>query len=228
MGIDHLIKIPFTTEFSQTSSREFVDRIIVDLIGTRELVIGYDHRFGKNREGSFSYLKTNASKFGFKVTEISRQDVDHIGVSSTKIRQYILNHEIHLANRLLGRAYTLHGQVVSGQQIGRNIGFPTANIEIAEGLKLIPSNGAYAVRVQLINGWHKGMMNIGVRPTLGGQPRSIEVHLFDFDQDIYGQHASIEVIKQIRPEVKFDNLQELQSRLKVDRQEALDILENTK
>jgi len=227
LGIDHLIKIPFTLEFSQTSSQRFVQSILIDIIGTRELVIGYDHRFGKNREGSFAYLKANASLYGFKVTEIPRQDVDHIGVSSTKIRQYILNHEIHLANKLLGRPYSLTGKVVKGQQIGRNIGFPTANIEIAEEYKLIPSNGAYAARVRLQNSWWNGMMNIGVRPTLGLKTKTIEVHVIDFEGDIYDQEITVQLIKQIRPESKFDNLEELRDRLQIDREEALSILDKT-
>ncbi len=225
-GIDHLIKIPFTKDFSQTSSAQFLQSILVDAIGTEELVIGYDHRFGKNREGSFSYLKANADAYGFKVREIPRQDVDHIGISSTKIRHYIQNNEIHLANKLLGRPYSLTGQVVLGQQIGRTIGFPTANIEIAEDYKLIPPNGAYAVRATFGPRSLNGMMNIGVRPTLGTQPRTIEVHLFDFNDDIYGESLTINIIKQIRPEIKFGDVNELSSRLRNDRIEALTILKN--
>lgn len=228
LGIDHLVKIPFTKAFSQLTSQEFIKTILVERIGTKELVIGYDHRFGKNREGSFEHLKGNASKYGFKVTEIPRQDIDHIGVNSTKIREYILSNQVHLANRLLGRPYSICGAVTKGQQIGRNIGFPTANIEIAEQYKLIPSNGVYAVRVESPKGHWNGMMNIGVRPTLGTQPKTIEVHLFDFEENIYGEELKVSIIKQIRAEIKFENLEQLAQRLQTDRLEAQSILRNTK
>lgn len=226
LGIDHLVKIQFTPAFSQTSSREFVQSILVEGIGTRELVIGYDHRFGKNREGSFSYLKANAPLYGFKVREIPRQDIDHMAISSTKIREYLQNNKVHLANKLLGRAYSLRGKVVKGQQLGRTIGFPTANIEIAEDYKLIPSDGAYAVWIQLKSDRFLGMMNIGVRPTLGNQPKTIEVNLFDFDQDIYGEQITVHIVRQIRPEYKFKDLDQLTTRLQSDRLEALAILKN--
>ncbi|TDI69573.1 MAG: bifunctional riboflavin kinase/FAD synthetase [Bacteroidetes bacterium] len=224
LGVDHLIRIPFTKEFSQITSEEFVKTILVERIGTRQLVIGYNHRFGKNREGSFKYLQENASKFGFEVVEISRKDVDHIAVSSTKIREHILNNQIHLANKLLGRPYEFSGKVVRGQQIGRKIGFPTANIEIGEQYKLLPSDGTYAVQVHVRGTRKHGMMNIGVKPTLGKQPRSIEVHIFNFEYEIYGAELKVEVIKQIRPEMKFKNLEELSNRLLLDSQEARTIL----
>ncbi len=225
LGIDHLVCIPFTLNFSQTTSQEFVHDVLKEQIGTRELVIGYDHRFGKNREGSFSYLKTHAGEFGFRVTEIPRQDVNDIAISSTQIRDHILNNRIHLANKLLGRRYCLTGLVVPGQQLGRNIGFPTANIEIAEAYKLIPSNGAYAVLVKMGDQQLSGMMNIGVRPTLGIMPRTIEVHLFEFDGDLYGKKLKIELVKQIRPELKFKDLEQLTARLHQDRKEAVHILQ---
>ena len=224
LGIDHLIRIPFTQKFSQMTSQEFVKSILVEKIGTRRLVIGYNHRFGKNREGSFKYLQENSSEYGFEVVEISRKDVDHIAVSSTKIREYILNHQIHLANKLLGRPYEFSGKVVGGQQIGRKIGFPTANIEIGEKYKLLPSDGAYAVQAHVRGTKKPGMMNIGVKPTLGVQPKSIEVHIFNFEHEIYGDELKVEVIKQIRPEVKFKNLEDLTNRLVLDSQEARTIL----
>jgi len=224
LGIDHLIRIPFTHEFSQITSEEFVENILIKKIGTRQLVIGYDHRFGKNREGSFEYLQESSSRLGFKVAEISRKDVDHLAVSSTKIREHILNHQIHLANILLGRAYQFSGMVVKGQQLGRKIGFPTANIEIAESYKLVPSNGVYAVKVVVHGVLKLGMMNIGVKPTIGGQPISIEVHIFDFEKKIYGEHLKVEVIKQIRQEMKFNDLQDLTNQLTIDSQKAMTIL----
>lgn len=224
LGIDHLIRIPFTQKFSQMTSEEFVKTILVEKIGTRQLVIGYNHRFGKNREGSFRYLQENGSAYGFEVVEISRKDVDHIAVSSTKIREHILSHQIHLANTLLGRPYEFSGKVVRGQQIGRKIGFPTANIEISEKYKLLPSDGSYAVQAHVRGTKKHGMMNIGVKPTLGNQPRSIEVNIFNFKNEIYGEELKVEVIKQIRPEMKFKNLKELTSQLLLDSQEARTIL----
>ena len=224
-GIDHLIRIPFTNEFSQITSAEFIQDILVEKIGTHQLVIGYDHRFGKNREGSFSYLQNHASEYGFKVIEISRKDVDHMAVSSTKIREHILNNEIHLANTLLGRPYEFSGTVVKGQQIGRKIGFPTANIEIAQSFKLIPSNGAYAVRVSINGLIRPGMMNIGVKPTVGKHSKTIEVNIFNFSGEIYGNQLKVEVIKQIRPEMKFADMGQLTQRLKIDSQMATDILD---
>jgi len=224
LGINHLIKIPFTKEFSQTSSRQFVEDIIVSKLGCKELVIGYDHRFGRNREGSFDYLQENAASFGFKVREIPRQDIDHIGISSTKIRGYLLNHQVHLANKLLGRPYSLSGKVAKGQQVGRTIGFPTANIEIKESYKLVPSDGAYAVQVSVNGSKLRGMMNIGLRPTVEGVHKTIEVHIFDFDKSIYGHQLKVDIIKQIRQEQKFDNLEKLTQQLKKDREVARNIL----
>ncbi|GJM28146.1 MAG: riboflavin biosynthesis protein [Cyclobacteriaceae bacterium] len=224
LGIDHLIRIPFTREFSQKTSGEFVEEILVKKIGTKQLVIGYDHRFGKNREGSFEYLQTNASRYGFEVKEISRKDVDHIAVSSTKIREYILNHRIHLANKLLGRFYGISGLVVKGQQLGRKIGFPTANLEITEDYKLIPSDGAYAVLASVDGNQYSGMMNIGVKPTVGSASRTIEVHIFNLDRNLYNERLNVQVVKQLRPEMKFNNLEELTDQLHQDRNEAEEIL----
>ena len=224
LGVDHLIRIPFTKQFSQITSEQFLEWILLEQLGTRQLVIGYDHRFGKNREGSFEYLKQNAHKYGFEVVEIPRKDIDQIAVSSTKIRQFITEDRIDEANKLLGRYYQFSGKVIAGQQLGRIIGFPTANIEIAEDYKLIPSDGAYAVMITIDGQVHHGMMNIGYKPTVGSARRTIEIHVFDFDQNIYGQQVKVQVVKQIRPEVKFSNTDELSSRLKQDDKEARAIL----
>jgi riboflavin kinase/FMN adenylyltransferase len=224
LGIDHLIRIPFTRKFSQMTSEQFVKEILVRKIGTKQLVIGYDHRFGKNREGSFEYLQANSSVYGFEVKEISRKDVDHIAVSSTKIRDHILNHRIHLANKLLGRFYQISGTVIKGQQIGRKIGFPTANLEIAEDYKLIPSDGAYAVLVSIDNNRYSGMMNIGIKPTIGTAARTIEVHVFNLNENLYGKELRVQVVKQLRPEMKFKGLDELSNRLHQDSNEAKVIL----
>jgi riboflavin kinase/FMN adenylyltransferase len=186
-GIDHLVRIEFTQEFSQLTSMEFIQQILIDKIRTHRLVIGYDHRFGKNREGSFEHLKANADRFGFKVEEIDKQEVDHIGVSSTRIRESLINGEVDTAANLLGRAYSLHGVVESGKNLGHKLGYPTANIRIAQPYKLIPADGTYAVHTVHGKKRYQGMLNIGFRPTIGGTERTIEVHIFDFNQDIYGE-----------------------------------------
>ncbi|MGI9542375.1 MAG: bifunctional riboflavin kinase/FAD synthetase [Cyclobacteriaceae bacterium] len=224
LGIDHLIKIPFTKSFSQTSSDAFIKEILERKLGTKELVIGHDHRFGKNREGSFEYLKANSSKYGFKVIEIPRQDIDHIAISSTKIRSAISNHKIHMAHKLLGRPYSLAGQVVKGNRLGQTIGFPTANIEINQKYKLVPAEGAYAVKITWKEQRYDGMLNIGFRPTLGGSAKTIEVHIFNFNQIIYDEQLKVDFIKLIRKETKFADLEALQSQLKKDLKTAKRIL----
>ncbi|MGB3587160.1 MAG: riboflavin biosynthesis protein RibF, partial [Tunicatimonas sp.] len=187
VGIDHLVQIPFTEEFSQLSPDEYVQRILVDQLGAKFLVIGYDHRFGRNRQGDFEYLLQNAPRFGFQVEEIPRQDIDDIGVSSTKIRQALETGDVATAHSYLGRYYDISGTVVDGDKIGRGLGFPTANISVEEKYKLIPADGIYAVHVFLEEKQFGGMLYIGNRPTLAGKNKTIEVNIFDFDQDIYGQ-----------------------------------------
>ena len=223
-GIDHLVTIPFTKEFSQLSSKEFIEEVIVQKIQTKKLVIGYDHRFGKNREGSFEYLKANSSSFGFELEEISRQDVDEIGVSSTKIRQALESGDIETANSYLGRPYELNGLVIKGQQIGRSIGFPTANIHIPNDYKLIPKDGVYAVEASVNGSIYKSMLNIGNRPTVDGSKKSVEAHLFDFQGDLYDKQITIYLRAYLREEQKFENLEGLKAQLHKDQQRAKLIL----
>lgn len=217
-GLDYLVVIPFTKEFSKLSSFQFVNDILVNTIGTKKLIIGYDHHFGRNREGSFEYLNENAEEFGFKVEEISRQDIDDIGISSTKIRNSLLNHKIHIANEFLGRNYDIRGKVIHGDSRGTSMGFPTANIEIKEDYKLIPADGVYAVEVEFYGSEFYGMLNIGKRPTVDGRKKQMEVHIFDFDQDIYGETLIIRFLDFIRIEKKFSDIQELKNQLKTDMQ----------
>lgn len=224
LGIDHVVRIPFTKEFSQLSSDAFIRKVLVEKIDTKYLVIGYDHRFGKNREGSFEYLTANADKYGFQVEEIPRQDIDHVGVSSTKIRHALEEGDIFTANEYLGRSYQLLGKVVQGDQLGRSWGFPTANLMIHERYKLIPKDGIYACRVQWKNQRYEGMMYIGFRPTLNGIQRNIEVNIFDFDQQIYGEMLAVEFVGQIRGDMKYENTELLRAQLAIDRQDALKIL----
>lgn len=226
-GIDHLVRIPFTKDFSQLTSQEFIKNILVDKIGTKKLVIGYDHRFGKNREGSFDHLKTNSATYGFDVEEIPRQDVDHLTVSSTKIRSALLEGDVITSGELLGRDFSLTGRVVKGEKIGRIIGFPTANIEIEFKHKLVPADGAYAVLVKYCNDVYKGMLNIGFRPTVRGKAKTIEVNIFEFDKDIYGENVSLYFKKKIRDEMKFGDIDALKDQLNKDRVSASSILQNS-
>ena len=223
-GIDHLVRIPFTKDFSQLSSDAFIRKVLVDKIGTQYLVIGYDHRFGKNREGSFEYLKAHAADYGFTVEEIPRQDVEDVGVSSTKIRQSLEAGDILSANDYLGHPYELQGEVVRGDQLGRSWGFPTANLKVHEQYKLIPKDGIYACRVRRQGRLLEGMMYIGVRPTINGIQRNIEVNIFDFDQQIYGEHLEVLFVAQIREDMKFENVELLKAQLGRDKVEALRIL----
>lgn len=215
-GIDHLIIIPFTKEFSRLSSLEFIQHVLVAKIGTKKLVIGYDHHFGKNREGSFEHLKHYATEYGFEVEEIPEQDINDVAVSSTKIRNAILNGEIDIANKYLGYAFHLSGTVVKGDQIGRTIGFPTANIKVPETYKLIPGEGIYAVKVYLDTKAYTGMLYIGNRPTVNGLNKVIEVNIFNFNDDIYEQNIKVEFHKYIRGDKKLNGLEELKAALAQD------------
>jgi riboflavin kinase/FMN adenylyltransferase len=223
-GIQHLVRIPFTREFSNLSSVEFITKILVETIGTKKLVIGYDHRFGHNREGSFEELKLNGPRYGFDVEEIPRQDVDHVAVSSTKIRHALEQGDIVTANQLLGKPYLLTGRVIKGDKIGRLIGFPTANLEIDSHHKLIPADGIYAVTVLHGNMKFGGMLYIGYRPTIGGSHKSIEVNIFNFDSDIYGETLTLHIHTLIRMDTRFNDLDDLRKQLEHDKQEALRIL----
>lgn len=223
-GVEHLVKIPFTPQFSRLTSEEFIQQVLIDAIGTRKLVIGYDHRFGRNREGSFEHLMANKEQWGFDVEEIPRQDIDHVGVSSTRIRNALSGGRVDEAATFLGRPYSFSGLVVEGDKIGRSMGFPTANLRIQESYKLIPSDGVYAVKVAHEGKDWDGMLNIGVRPTVGGEDHRQEVHIFGLDQSLYGQKLTINLIKQIRQEQKFSSLEALQLQLEKDKEEALFIL----
>ncbi|MFL0684954.1 MAG: bifunctional riboflavin kinase/FAD synthetase [Algoriphagus aquaeductus] len=223
-GIDHLVTIPFTQEFSQLSSEEFIRSVLIDKIQTKKLVIGYDHRFGKNREGSFEYLKEHSSDFGFELEEISRQDVEDIGVSSTKIRKALELGDVKTASNYLGRPYELNGLVVKGQQIGRSIGFPTANIHIPNDYKLIPHDGVYAVEAKVEGILYKAMLNIGNRPTVDGSKKTVEAHLFDFQGDLYNKLITVYFREFIREEKKFESLEALKNQLFQDQKTAKAIL----
>ena len=223
-GIDHLVIIPFTRSFSQLSSEEYIRQILIDKIGTKKLVIGYDHRFGRDREGGFDYIKAHQSDYGFEVEEIPRQDVEAVGVSSSKIRTALAEGNVHAANRFLGRLYNLTGTVVKGRQLGRTIGFPTANMQVDDPIKLVPANGVYAVEVDYKGETFGGMLNIGFRPTVAGTHQTIETYIFDFDKDIYGEHITLRFREFLRPEQKFDGLPTLVTQLKHDEENARTVL----
>ncbi|HLT06923.1 MAG TPA: bifunctional riboflavin kinase/FAD synthetase [Cyclobacteriaceae bacterium] len=219
-GIDHLITIPFTKEFSQLSSEEFIQQVLVEIIHTKVLVIGYDHRFGKGREGSFEHLMANKDRYGFDLEEIPREDVEDISISSTKIRNALAQGRVDIARTCLGRDYEINGIIIKGQQLGRSIGFPTANIQILHDYKLVPGDGAYAVTVNLENQRYYGMLNIGNRPTVNGESKTVEVNLFDFAGDLYDKRLVVGFKTFLRPERKFDSLEELRAQLEKDRMTA--------
>lgn len=220
-GIDHLIIHPFSKKFSRLSSVTFIRDVLVNSIGTHKLVIGYDHHFGRNREGSFGHLKEYGPLYGFEVEEIPAQDVRDIAVSSTKIRKSLLSGDISTTLAYLNHEFTLQGTVVHGAKKGSSIGFPTANIEIKEPYKIIPGNGVYIVKVFAEGAYYKGMLNIGVRPTVSGIGRTIEVHLFDYNGDLYGKEIQLSLLARIRDEQKFESEQQLIDQLKQDQTHAL-------
>ncbi len=222
-GLDHLIIHPFTKEFSRTSSLDFVRNILVNNIGAKKLVIGYDHHFGRNREGSFEHLKEFGPTYGFEVEEISAKDVEDVTVSSTKIRRALDEGDLATANEYLGYEYPITGQVVQGESIGRTIGFPTANLVTEETYKLIPLDGVYAVEVLFPSAPEQkfqGMCNIGMRPTFSGKFKTIEVHIFNFNRNIYGAQMRIVFKKRLRGETKFTDVDALKSQLNKDMENA--------
>lgn len=224
-GIDHLLVFPFTKEFSRISSIDFVRDILVNKIGTKKLVIGYDHQFGRNREGSFQHLVEYGPVYGFEVEEIPAQDIEDTAVSSTKIRKALTEDgDIKTAGKYLGDLYHLSGIVVGGKKLGSKIGFPTANIKIEEDYKLIPKDGVYAVQLEIDKQFYKGMLNIGKRPTVDGSTRTIEVNIFDFSREIYNHEIKLCFVDRIRDEHKFEDLDALKVQLDKDMVKALELL----
>jgi riboflavin kinase/FMN adenylyltransferase len=217
-GVDYLLVMPFTRDFAQWTSEEYIQELLLKTVGTKHLVIGYDHRFGKNREGGFDYLSQHAGRYGFTVEEIPRQDVDAVGVSSTRIRRALRAGDVATAARYLGYPYPLTGTVVHGQKLGRTIGYPTANLAPTEPLKLVPAQGIYAVWATTAAGTrHPAMLSIGVRPTIGaGLAQTIEVNLLDFSGDLYDQLLTLEFVAWLRGEEKYDGLDALKAQLALD------------
>lgn len=225
-GIQNFIIHPFDKLFSELSPREFVEQVLIKQLNIQKIIIGYDHKFGKNRAANIIDLIAFGKEFDFEVEEIPAKQVDEVSVSSTKIRDSLLEGKVSLANEYLGYAYMLSGIVVKGNQLGRTIGFPTANIEIPESYKLIPKYGVYLVTAIVNKKAVFGMMNIGIKPTLGGNLLSIEVHLLHFSEDIYGQKIQVNVIERLREEQKFESFEALKLQLEVDKTFALQYFEN--
>ena len=215
-GLDHLIIKPFTKEFSRLTALEFVRDILVNQLHLSQLVIGYDHQFGKNREGDFEQLKKYGELYQFGVEEIPVQEIKNIAVSSTKIREAVEKGNIEKANSYLGYSYLLTGKIVKGEGLGRKINYPTINLNIEENYKLIPKIGVYIVKTKVKGSIVFGIMNIGFRPTLDGKHQTIEIHLLDFDGDLYGNKMQIKVLKRLRAEQKFDSIESLTRQIQKD------------
>ena len=224
IGIDILIVHPFTQEFSRLTATEFVRDILVNDLKTKKIIIGYDHRFGRNRNANINDLIAFGNTLDFEVEEISAQEIDDVSVSSTKIRKALGDGDIKTANSYLGYQYMLTGTVVRGKGLGRKLDFPTANLHIPEEYKLIPKNGVYVVSSFIDGNKVYGMMNIGYNPTVEGTSKSIEINFFDFDQDLYDKKIQIDIIDRIRDEHKFDSVEALQAQLKKDRVTSLSII----
>ena len=226
MGLDYLIIHPFSREFSRLSALDFVRDVLVNKLNTSKLIIGYDHHFGKNREGNIHQLKEYCLLYDFEIEEIPAQDIDDVSVSSTKIRIALKKGDLKTANKYLGYNYMLSGDVVSGKRLGGKIGFPTANIKIKEPYKLIPSMGVYVIRTHINNVLFHGIMNIGFNPTVLGKQQTIEAHLFEFNGDLYGKRITVEFLYFLREEQKFKSIKELIAQLNIDKENAISFLSN--
>ena len=221
IGIENLVIHPFDEAFSRLTAEEFVSTILVDQFHIQKIIIGHDHRFGRNRTANIDDLIAYGKEYGFEVEQISVQEINDISVSSTKIRNALLEGDMALANDYLGYDYFLTGIIIKGKQLGRTIGFPTANLKIEENYKLIPQNGVYIVKSIIDEQTIFGMMNIGFNPTVDGQKQSIEIHYFDFNADLYNQKISVSILQRIRSEQKFESVDLLKEQLEKDKKTAL-------
>lgn len=224
LGVDHLIITPFSRDFSNQSAEDYIRDILVNKMGTSKIVIGYDHRFGKDRQGGLPDLLKFSSVYNFEVIEIPEQDINDVAVSSTRIRQALAEGNFELANACLGYRFFITGKVMRGDRIGTQLGFPTANIAIEERYKLIPGDGIFAVKVLVKEQWFTGMAYIGTRPTVNGQTRNIEVNIFEFEQDIYGEQIRMEFHHFVRGDKKLNGLDELKAQIVADKEEILQLM----
>ncbi len=224
LNLEALVIKTFNKEFADLSARDYVKTILVDELNAKHIIIGYDHRFGKNRGANIDDLISFGKEFGFKVEEISAQDIKDVAVSSTKIRNAINDGDIKTANSYLGAPYFLTGEVIKGKGLGKQIQFPTANIHIEEDYKLIPKNGVYTVKSSIDDSTVYGMMNVGINPTVNGTKQSIEVHFFNLDKDLYGKNLKITILNRLRDEYKFESIALLKEQLKLDQKQALNFI----
>ena len=224
LGVEILIIQPFTLEFSRMTAIEYTRDVLVNGLGISKLIIGYDHRFGRNREATVEDLKNFGLDYDFTVEEIPAQDIASIAISSTKVRNAITAGEIKKANQYLGRPFSISGIIVKGDKIGRKIGFPTANLYIEEKYKLKPQNGVYLVQCHWDNQKYFGMMNVGKRPTISGKETQIETYFFDFDGDLYGKKLNINLLEKIRDEQKYDSLESLGNQLSIDQKSCRELI----
>ncbi len=223
-GLDHLVIHPFSVEFSQLSAKEYVQQMLAKYLKAKKVIIGYDHRFGKGRTADLYDLKVYGDCFDFEVEEITKQEIKDVAVSSTKIRKALLEGEIEKANNYLGYSFMLTGKVIRGKQLGRTLGYPTANLHIPETYKLIPKNGVYVVKSCIDNKKYYGMMNIGMNPTVGGSKQTIETYFFDVDMNLYDKNIQICLLKRIRDEKKFNSIKALKEAMSDDEDFAREYL----
>lgn len=216
-GLNHVVVHPFTKSFSQLSAAAYIEAILLKLLNTKEIVIGHNHRFGKNRAAAVDDLEHFGNIYDFGVTQINPQQLDNISISSTKIRTALSAGDITTANAYLGHPFTLTGTVIKGHKKGRTIGFPTANISVENPDKIIPKEGVYTAQVNIANKWYLGMMNIGTNPTVNGQQQSIELHIINWSGNVYDQRLQVALLDRVRDEVKFDSMADLQLQLEKDK-----------
>jgi riboflavin kinase/FMN adenylyltransferase len=224
LGIDHLVVVPFTGHFANQPAEDYIKDFLVARFHPHTIIIGYDHRFGRDRLGDYLLLEKRAPDYSFQLQEIPKHILDNISVSSTKVREDILHNRIQMANKLLGYEFFFSGEVVHGDKLGRQLGYPTANLKVQDEEKIIPGNGIYAVYTEIDNIRYKGMMSIGFRPTVDGKKRVIEVNIFDFSKDIYGRSLRVYVNTYLREEIKFDSLEKLVQQIDQDKIDSLRIL----
>ena len=224
LGIHNLVIQKFDNSFSQLLPEDFVKQVLVDIFNVKKIIIGYDHRFGKNRAADINDLIAFGKKYNFEVEQISAEEIDNVSISSTKIRTALQSGNIKLANEYLGYPYFINGKVVKGKQLGRTIGYPTANIVVSDKYKLIPAIGVYAAYAIINDVKYYGMLNIGTNPTIGDNPLTIEMNIFDFNEDIYEQEIEIGFIDKIRNQQKFNSLDELKLALSKDKEFALNVI----
>jgi riboflavin kinase/FMN adenylyltransferase len=226
LGIDHLVVVPFTESFANQTAEDYIKNFLIDKFRPHTIIIGYDHRFGRERQGDFRLLEKKAAEYQYQLHEIPKHILENISISSTNIREAILHNDIDTANKLLGYEFFFSGVVVDGDKMGRKLGYPTANLKMMDEEKIIPGNGIYAVYVQTEGSPEKkkGMMSIGFRPTVNGKYRVVEVNIIDFDKEIYGQKLKVFVKKFLRQEIKFDSLGDLVKQIDLDKIESLRVL----